>query len=377
MAQADSSSGHGHAVGQAGEPAGDDGTLAQPASAPATPNVVDDRAWWVVPGTTQQVVQYVESHPPPGAKPGFSGTSSGGGKPTVTTTGFQWPAIPGELSLRWLLVAAVQLQDGSTAVRADSEVVRITPRPRSERTSSCSPPGPPTRTCSGCRPSASRTPRTGRSRRQTRDDQTLAPPGRCDRRHRVPGRSGHGDRLPVHGSRRRGRLGHLHDRPSRGNRRHDRARLRRDRVWGGAGQGAVHRLVGAGHRQRHGGDAADRSRQPRARGADRAAGGDLADARAFRAIGPARAARAADAESAHDGGRTPPADRTVRPGAARGRDRRAAGHDLPAPARHPAAGSRAGNFNTAITAAGQLLWLEDHAADAMRPARAGARPRRA
>ncbi|HYB26030.1 MAG TPA: hypothetical protein VEF89_05410, partial [Solirubrobacteraceae bacterium] len=133
MAQADSSSGHGHAVGQAGEPAGDDGTLAQPASAPATPNVVDDRAWWVVPGTTQQVVQYVESHPPPGAKPGFSGTSSGGGKPTVTTTGFQWPAIPGELSLRWLLVAAVQLQDGSTAVRADSEVVWITPRPRSER----------------------------------------------------------------------------------------------------------------------------------------------------------------------------------------------------------------------------------------------------
>jgi ATP-binding cassette, subfamily B, bacterial len=34
----------------------------------------------------------------------------------------------------------------------------------------------------------------------------------------------------------------------------------------------------------------------------------------------------------------------------------------------------AGNFNTALAAAGQLLWLEDHAADAMRPARGGARP---
>jgi hypothetical protein len=122
------------AVRQTGEPAGDDGTLAQPVSGPpATPNAVDDHIWWVVPGTTQQVLQYVESHAPQGAQPGFSGTSGGGGKPTVTTAGFQWPPIPGELSLRWLLVAAVQLQDGSTAVRADSEVVWITPRPRSER----------------------------------------------------------------------------------------------------------------------------------------------------------------------------------------------------------------------------------------------------
>ncbi|HUA48513.1 MAG TPA: hypothetical protein VMA77_24960 [Solirubrobacteraceae bacterium] len=122
------------AVRQAGEPSGDDGTLAQPASGPpATPNAVDDHVWWVVPGTTQEVLQYVESRAPPGAQPGLSGTSSGPGKPTVVTTGFQWPPIPGELSLRWLLVAAVQLRDGSTAVRADSEVVWITPRPRAER----------------------------------------------------------------------------------------------------------------------------------------------------------------------------------------------------------------------------------------------------
>src|ERR1700733_2027438 len=121
------------AVRQATEPAGDDGTLAQPVSAPATPNAVDDHAWWVVPATTSQVLQYVKSHPPAGGASDFSGGSGGGGKPTVTAPGFQWKEIPGELSIRWLIVAVVRLQDGSTGVRADSEVVWLTPRPPAER----------------------------------------------------------------------------------------------------------------------------------------------------------------------------------------------------------------------------------------------------
>jgi hypothetical protein len=118
---------------QTAEPAGDDGTLASPSSSPATPNLVDDHAWWVVPETTQAVLQYVKDHPPPGSSPGFSGGSVVPGKPTVTASGFQWPAIPGQLSIRWLIVAVAQLTDGSTGVRADSEVVWITPRPPSER----------------------------------------------------------------------------------------------------------------------------------------------------------------------------------------------------------------------------------------------------
>src|ERR1700733_9634036 len=121
------------AVRQATEPAGDDGTLAQPVSAPATPNAVDDHAWWVVPATTSQVLQYVKSHPPAGGASDFSGGSGGGGKPTVTAPGFQWKAIPGELSIRSLIVAVVRLQDGATGGRADSEVVWLTPRPPSER----------------------------------------------------------------------------------------------------------------------------------------------------------------------------------------------------------------------------------------------------
>ncbi len=121
------------AVRQAGEPAGDDGALGQPASRPPTPNLVDDEAWWVVPETTQQVRAYVDDHPPTGGTANLSGQSSSSGQPIVTSTGFGWPAVPGRLGLRSLVVAIVQLQDGSTGVRADGEAVWITPRPRSER----------------------------------------------------------------------------------------------------------------------------------------------------------------------------------------------------------------------------------------------------
>lgn len=117
------------ATRQAGEPAGDGDVLAQPfASLPITPNAVDDPGWWVVPGTTpRQVLQYVKTHPPAGTKSEFAGSG------TVTGTTFQRPPISGELSIRWLAVEAVGLQGGSTGVRADGEVVWITPRPRSER----------------------------------------------------------------------------------------------------------------------------------------------------------------------------------------------------------------------------------------------------
>ena len=121
------------AVRQAGEPAGDDGALGQPASFAATPYLVDDPAWWVVPETTQQVLAYVDDHPPAGGKPSLSGQGMSSGKPTVTDTGFAWPSVLGRLGVRSLDVAIVQLQDGSTGVRADGEAVWITPRPHSER----------------------------------------------------------------------------------------------------------------------------------------------------------------------------------------------------------------------------------------------------
>lgn len=121
------------AVRQTGEPAGDDGALGQPASLPATRNLVDDPAWWVVPETTQQILAYVDGHPPAGGTASLSGQGMSSGKSTVTDAGFSLPSVPGELGLRSLVVAIVQLQDGSTGVRADGEAVWITPRPSSER----------------------------------------------------------------------------------------------------------------------------------------------------------------------------------------------------------------------------------------------------
>ena len=46
---------------------------------------------------------------------------------------FAWPALPGVLSTRSLVVTVAQLPHGSTGLRADAQVVRVTPRPESER----------------------------------------------------------------------------------------------------------------------------------------------------------------------------------------------------------------------------------------------------
>jgi hypothetical protein len=117
------------------EPAGDGGALAHPFSGPpATPNVVDYHLWWVALGESPAaVLQYVEDHPPAGGQPGLAGSSSGSGRTSVTGIGFTWPAEPGRLGTRWLLVEAVALGGGSTGVRADSQVVWIKRRPASER----------------------------------------------------------------------------------------------------------------------------------------------------------------------------------------------------------------------------------------------------
>jgi hypothetical protein len=115
------------------EPAGEDGTLSSPlAGPPATPNVVDDHSWWVLSESPSSVLQYARAHPPRGGRAGLSGASSGGGRPSVTGIGFSWPALPGRLSTRWLMVEVVRLREGSTGLRADSQVVWITPRPASE-----------------------------------------------------------------------------------------------------------------------------------------------------------------------------------------------------------------------------------------------------
>jgi hypothetical protein len=116
------------------EPAGDDSLLAQPGvGPPATPNVVDDHAWWIVPGTPAEVLAYIRPHLPAGTTPAVTdGGLSGPNVPDNESDAFAWTPIAGVLATRWLVVEVVQLANGSTGLRADAQVVWVTPRPASE-----------------------------------------------------------------------------------------------------------------------------------------------------------------------------------------------------------------------------------------------------
>ncbi len=116
-----------------GEPAGDEGQLAQPGTGPAaTPNVVDDHAWWALPGVRSEVLAQIRAHPPAGTTIAFSGSAATRGRTTSESVAFAWSPIADVLGMRWLVITVVQLPGGQTGLRADAQVVWITPRPVSE-----------------------------------------------------------------------------------------------------------------------------------------------------------------------------------------------------------------------------------------------------
>jgi hypothetical protein len=103
--------------------------LAGPAyGPPATPNAVDEHAWWLVPVTPTEALAYIYAHLPPGTtRPTSVEGREGPAVPENTAWGFRWPGSPGSL-----IVWAVRLANGSTALRVDAQVVWVTPRPASE-----------------------------------------------------------------------------------------------------------------------------------------------------------------------------------------------------------------------------------------------------
>jgi hypothetical protein len=120
------------AIPSAVEPAGDGSVLANPLSEPATPNLVDGHAWWIVPGSPAAAVAYVHAHPPATAT---CATPAPGGSPSISyvTDQCSLPGRAGVLDERALLVVAVQLPDGTTGLRADAQAVWLVPRSASER----------------------------------------------------------------------------------------------------------------------------------------------------------------------------------------------------------------------------------------------------
>jgi hypothetical protein len=115
------------------ELSGGGSTLAQPVLGLATPDVVDRHAWWVVPGSPQTVLAFIQAHPPAGSNLSSSGTGGSRGQTTSWFVRFQWPPVAGVLQERYLAIALVALPDGSTGVRDDAQDVWIVPRPGSER----------------------------------------------------------------------------------------------------------------------------------------------------------------------------------------------------------------------------------------------------
>jgi len=117
------------------EPAGDGSVLAQPGSGPPlTPNVVDESAWWLLADAPAAVLAYVQAHPPAGSRRVLASTGSTGTNGTnVEVVAFARPPVAGVLDTRWLVVEVVRLAGGSTGLRADAQVVWVTPRPASEQ----------------------------------------------------------------------------------------------------------------------------------------------------------------------------------------------------------------------------------------------------
>ncbi len=109
------------------EPAEEDSLLTGPAYRPLTPNLVDEHAWWLVPLAPAEALAYVCEHLPPGAETQSTGGRSGPNVPENEFAAFAVPGSPGSL-----VINVVRLPNGSTALRADAQVVWITPRPATE-----------------------------------------------------------------------------------------------------------------------------------------------------------------------------------------------------------------------------------------------------
>lgn len=115
------------------EPRGGGPALAHGDPGAATPNIVDQHAWWVVPRRAQDVLAFVRAHRPAGALSELSGSTSLRGITTSWFVRFKWRPIGGALSERALVVQFVRLPHGSTGVRADAQDVWVIPRPAGEQ----------------------------------------------------------------------------------------------------------------------------------------------------------------------------------------------------------------------------------------------------
>ena len=89
---------------------------------PVSPNLIDRAQWWTAPGTVDAALAYVTAHRPSGMSDGGSGSSSGGGQPTIDCVEFDGPA---RLSLQYSVMPFA----GGIAIRVDAMTIWVADRP--------------------------------------------------------------------------------------------------------------------------------------------------------------------------------------------------------------------------------------------------------
>jgi hypothetical protein len=114
------------------EPKGAGVALGSAPGGPVLPHLVDRHAFFVVPGTTDSVVDWVNGHRPMGSTRSDSGSDSSPGE-YVRWTSFEFGPIPGVLRLREIDVSAEQLRRGVVAVRVDAQVAPLPKLPGNGR----------------------------------------------------------------------------------------------------------------------------------------------------------------------------------------------------------------------------------------------------
>lgn len=120
------------AVRVAGRPAGAL-LLRGPGFLAPSPELIDVHRWWRVPESMSGVYTWISKHRPRGSTTSAMGSFAKGGRTLDQAIEFSWPAVPGVLSQRSLVVNVVSLPGGFAAVRVDAGVVWLVPRPAAER----------------------------------------------------------------------------------------------------------------------------------------------------------------------------------------------------------------------------------------------------
>src|SRR4051794_38222459 len=114
------------------EPAGDGGVLAASPMPISSFNAVIGTKWFRVPSPARDVIGFLESHTPSGARPSVNGSADARDR-GLDFRGFDRPAVRGQLTMRRLLLSVARLDDGSTGVRVDAIVVYAIPRPEASK----------------------------------------------------------------------------------------------------------------------------------------------------------------------------------------------------------------------------------------------------